>query len=85
MLSADGSPAPVFEIVVAFLMALIGIVPLAAGVAGYFLNRLNWASRAWLLAAAVLILYPCGPIGELMIGWPNYVGFAILTTVGVMN
>ncbi len=85
MLAADGSPAPAFEIVVAFVMALIGIVPLAAGIAGHLANPLSGVFRALLLAAAVLILYPAGPIGELVIGWMNYVGFAIFGVVGLLN
>ena len=42
------------------LFALLGVVPLAAGVAGYLFGPMGMVSRGLALVAALLILYPAG-------------------------
>ncbi|MDX1502383.1 MAG: TRAP transporter fused permease subunit, partial [Thermoanaerobaculia bacterium] len=62
MLDADGGVAGVGPIVLAVLLAAVGIVPLAAGIAGYLRGRLGWGRRGALLLAAGLLLYPGRPL-----------------------
>jgi len=47
-----------FEIVTMTVLALIGIVALAAAVQGYFLSDLNILQRLFLLSVPILIIYP---------------------------
>ena len=58
MLDRDGGLASAVSIVVAVLLAVLGIIPLAAGIAGYLRRPLGWGTRAVLLASAALALYP---------------------------
>ncbi len=58
LMSADGSSPAIFSVVLAVLAAVIGILSLAAGMAGYLLNPLSWPWRIVLFAAAGCSLYP---------------------------
>jgi len=48
----------VFEIITMTVLALLGIVGLAAAVQGYFLSSLNMLQRILLFAVPILIIYP---------------------------
>ena len=48
----------VFEIITVSVLALAGIIALAAAVQGYFLNHLNILQRLFLFAVPILITYP---------------------------
>ncbi len=85
MLQADGSAAPLTEILPVFLFALLGVIPLAAGVAGYLFGPMGMVSRGLGLLAALLILYPAGAVGEMSLSPVNMVGLAILTVLAVLS
>jgi TRAP-type uncharacterized transport system fused permease subunit len=46
------------EILIAVVTAVIGVVLLAAGCAGYLFRPLSWISRGFLWLAALLLLLP---------------------------
>ena len=46
------------KIILDVLFVVIGIVPLTAGIAGYFLNRVSWSLRVLLVGSAFLIFVP---------------------------
>ncbi len=85
MLQADGSTAAFLDVVPVFLLALLGVVPLAAGIAGHLFGPLEWAPRSVILLSAVLILYPSGAIGTLSLSLPNIIGVVALVAAGVWN
>lgn len=70
----------------ALLAATLGILALAAAMAGFFFHRLGWMSRLALFVAAGCALYP----GQVQIGgyWVpllDLLGIAILAVVAVMS
>jgi TRAP transporter 4TM/12TM fusion protein len=85
MLQADGSAASLTEIVPVFLFALLGVVPLAAGVAGYLFGPLGMAWRGLGIFAAILILYPAGTVGEMSLAPVNMVGLAVLAVLAIVS
>jgi len=58
MLSADGETATFVSIAAAVLLAVLGIVPFAAGIAGYLRGPLTPLLRALCFAAAAALLMP---------------------------
>ncbi|HSK76739.1 MAG TPA: TRAP transporter fused permease subunit [Thermoanaerobaculia bacterium] len=58
MLSPDGGPAPLTAIFVATTIAICGIVPLAAALAGFLVRPLSLGARAILLVASFCSLLP---------------------------
>lgn len=50
-----GSPWSIFT---SFITASIGVVILAAGMMGWFLQETNWVERIFLMAAAILLIKP---------------------------
>ena len=82
MLAPTGEAADAPAIAVAVLVAVAGIVPLAAGLAGYLRGPLATWERALLLAAAALALFPSGPeiLGAFTL--PNLVG--VLATLALV-
>jgi TRAP-type uncharacterized transport system fused permease subunit len=58
MLDADGGNAAVGDVLVATGVAVFGILPLAACIAGFLFGRLAWPTRALLFASAMLLLLP---------------------------
>ncbi|XZE54865.1 TRAP transporter permease [Planctomycetaceae bacterium SH139] len=58
LMSADGSSPAILSVVLAVVAAVIGILSLAAGMAGYLLSPLSWPWRIVLFAAAACSLYP---------------------------
>lgn len=85
MLRGDGSTATVLEVAPVLVLAILGVVPLAAGIAGYLFAPLDGIRRFLLLACAVLILYP-GQVGagtDLTI--VNWIGIGVLAVVSSLN
>ena len=85
MLSADGSPAPWIEVVIVFLFAMLGIVPLAACVAGYLFSPLNLMWRVLALVSALAILYPAGAVGEMTLNALNFTGLGLFGLLSVVS
>ncbi len=83
MLDAGGGPAAPLPVVVAVIVAVLGIVPLAAGIAGYLLGRLGAGERALLLAAAAMGLFPetTGPLAAWDLSPWNLAGIALFALV----
>ena len=85
MLSADGSPAPWIEVVIVFLFAMLGIVPLAACVSGYLFSSLGIIWRALALISALSILYPAGAVGEMTLNALNFTGLGLFALIAVVS
>ena len=85
MLSSDGQTAPFVHVVAATLLAVAGIVPFAAGIAGYLFSPLGAVGRTLLFVAAALLLVPhSGPqLGGVSSG--VVVGAALLAGIAVVN
>jgi TRAP transporter 4TM/12TM fusion protein len=87
MLGPDGTTAPIGTIVVAFVVAMLGIVPFAAGIAGWLFAPLSVPMRVLAFAAAATLLLP-GPyvaIGGVDVPLLVVVGLLLLTTLSVLN
>lgn len=82
MLQADGSTASLGAIAAAFCIALAGIVPLAAGIAGHFFAPLGPLQRSLALLSAVLLLYPGG---DAFTSWTDLTGLALLALVSASS
>jgi TRAP-type uncharacterized transport system fused permease subunit len=87
MLGHDGEPASVFSVAGAVLMALLGILPLAAGIAGYLFGPLSGLKRGLLLAAAALVLQPSTALalGATGLSAWDAVGLILMTAVAVTS
>jgi len=46
------------QVAYAWIPASVGIVCLAAGLHGFLIRKLNWAERAWIIAAALCLVKP---------------------------
>jgi len=60
MLAPTGGPAPLADTIQAFMVAFLGVVAFAAGLAGYLFVRVGPGTRVLLFVAAALLLAP-GP------------------------
>ncbi len=80
MLANDGGTAKISDIVVAFVLAALGMLPFAAAIAGTFGGPLSWPKRALLFAAALGLFFPASDriVESLSIAWPNVMGGALL-------
>lgn len=58
LLAVDGSTPPLWNVVVAITAASLGILALAAAMAGFLFHRLGWGLRAALFVAAASALFP---------------------------
>jgi TRAP transporter 4TM/12TM fusion protein len=58
LLSADGGAAAPLRVVGSLAVAVLGVVALAAGLAGYLQRELGWVARSILFAGAALLLFP---------------------------
>jgi TRAP transporter 4TM/12TM fusion protein len=87
MLDSAGEPAAPQRIALAVLLAVVGILPFAAGIAGYLFNRLSVPQRSLLLLSAGLLLLPAPSTNVAGIGIPfvALVGLVLLTTVAFLN
>ncbi len=79
MLSPSGEAAPWLAVIAAFALVAAGVVPLAAGIAGYFGRPLAWPWRVGLIVTALLIFAPVRGEGlaGLPVGWLNLLGLAV--------
>jgi TRAP transporter 4TM/12TM fusion protein len=83
MLNADGETAAPGSIALATAVAILGIVPFAAGIAGFLFAPLSVSHRAILFLSAGLLLFPTRFAG---MGWiPGAVGLALLATISIVN
>jgi len=56
LLSPDGSPAPFLPVLSNLLLTLLGLIPLAASVTGYWFTRIVLWKRIFLLTAAMTLI-----------------------------
>ena len=75
LMTVDGSAVDPVRVVVSVLVAVIGIVALAAGIAGWLRGWLDRPLRAAALVAAALLLWPAAA-GQL-VTWNHAVGFVL--------
>ena len=78
MLAADGTRASPWAIAAAVILAVAGIVPLAAAIAGYLWRPLTPGWRLAMLVSSGLLLLP--GLGRLHLSVWHAVGVAILIT-----
>jgi TRAP-type uncharacterized transport system fused permease subunit len=78
MLASDGNAAPWLDVAKAVALALLGIIPFAAGIAGHLVRPLPVWQRALLFVAAALLLIPGTPL------LPP-VGLALFAAVSILN
>ena len=78
LLSPDGGGAGFFAVTVNILIAVLGIIPLAASVSGYFFSPLDFWKRAGLLAAALVFFFTHS-------GWLQLLAFIIFVAIGIFN
>ena len=78
LLSPDGGTAGFFSIAVSILIAILGIVALAASVSGYWFAPLNFWKRMGLLSAAAVFFLT-------QLGWGQLVGFIVVAAVAFFN
>ena len=78
LLSPDGGTASLVPIAVNVLIAVFGIVSLAASVTGHWFAPLNFWKRAGLLAAAAVFFLTAS-------GWAQFLGFIAIVAIGCFN
>ena len=78
LLSPDGGTAGFFGVAASVLIAIFGIVALAASVSGYWFAPLNFGKRTGLLAAAVVFFLVHS-------GWGQLAAFILVTAIGIFN
>ena len=86
MMDAKGDPAGLLEIVPAVVMAVLGVIPLAASISGYLFRKLSLIERALLLGSAALILFPGSgiEIGTFETSWGSLVGLVALVAISAL-
>ena len=86
LLAADGGSPTLWAVLHAVLAATIGILALAAGLAGYLRKNLSIASRVFLFVSAALLLAPLTKIGDMQVGLAvDIVGGLIFVAVLSVN
>jgi TRAP-type uncharacterized transport system fused permease subunit len=87
MLNDAGDTAAWGAVVLAFLVAVAGIVPFAAGISGQLFGRLSAPARAMLLASAALLLVPVRAVSFAGAEVPlvPLAGLLLFAIVGVFN
>ncbi len=87
LLSIDGGLPPVGAVLAAVLIAVLGVLLFAAGIAGFLFSRTPPLERALLFVAAALLLAP-GPT-VMLAGWPVHVldasGIALALPLVIVN
>ncbi len=78
LLSPNGGTASFFAIAASILIAVFGIISLAASVSGYWFAPLNFWKRAGLLAAAAAFFLTHS-------GWGQLIAFILLVAIGFFN
>ena len=74
---AQAAYAPWDELVLAVSTAIVGVVALAAGIAGFCRQEANWLQRSMFLASAGMLLYPDM--------WLNVGGGGLFVTTVLVN
>ena len=87
MLAPSGEPAAVLDVLGSLVLAALGILPFAAGIAGYLFRPLSPWLRVLLFAAAALLLVPAGHValGGLDIPLLGVAGLVIFAFVALTN
>ena len=78
LLSPDGATAAFFPVAFNILIAILGIVALAASVSGYWFAPLNFGKRTGLLVAAAVFFLTHS-------SWGQLVAFIVVAAVGFFN
>ena len=78
LLSPDGRTAGFFAIAVGIMVAIFGIISLAASVSGYWFAPLNFWKRVGLLAAAAVFFLT-------HLGWGQLVALIVIAAIGFFN
>ena len=78
LLSPDGGTASFFAIAASILIAVFGIISLAASVSGYWFAPLNFWKRVGLLAAAAVFFLTYS-------GWGQLAAFILVAAIGFFN
>lgn len=78
MLSPSGETAQAGGVLAATGLAVLGLLPLAAGISGYLFAPLSLLPRLLLVAAAMLLLLPALPVLDL-------IGLLLFVGVGLVN
>ncbi|MFV1966417.1 MAG: TRAP transporter permease [Pirellulaceae bacterium] len=78
LMAPEGETLTVRAVLHALIAAVVGIVALAAGLAGFFQNRLAWWERSAMFVAAALLLTPVTRIASFDIGLSVDIAGAIL-------
>jgi TRAP transporter 4TM/12TM fusion protein len=78
LMTASGETPHFVTVAVAVAVSVLGIIPLAAGMAGYFWTPLSVTSRAWLFLASALLLTPVQQ------DWTGGLRLSILDVAGAM-
>ncbi|HXV63888.1 MAG TPA: TRAP transporter fused permease subunit [Vicinamibacteria bacterium] len=88
LLLGDGdAPVSIVSALLATLVVLVGIVPLAAGVAGYLTSELSTTMRGVLLFSAALLFFPGRDlsVGGVELSVANLAGGAVLAAVYLLE
>ena len=84
--AATNALPPLADLVLAVGAASVGIVSLAAGIAGYFRAPLSMWSRCLLMVAAALLLSPDISVAGQEIGWiANVAGGVLFALMAAVN
>ena len=82
LLNPDGGAAGFFAVTVNVLIAVLGIIPLAAGVSGYWFARLDFWKRAILLPASMVFFFSHSGGGQI---WLQVLAFMVVAAIGFLN
>jgi TRAP transporter 4TM/12TM fusion protein len=87
LLTNAGEALSLISVVIAVIVAVLGVVSFASALAGYFFNPLSTAFRITLFIAAALMLYPEQgfSVGKLNLSITDLMGGALLFTIAIMN
>jgi TRAP transporter 4TM/12TM fusion protein len=83
LVSPTGDTPRLSSVIGAVAIALLGITPLAAGIAGYLRGPLGLGARTVLVTASLLMLFPGGPALPFVatVSWINVCGLAVFLAV----
>jgi len=86
LMAADGGPPEILAVLLSVTAATLGVLALAAGMAGYLFSPLGWPLRLLLFAAAACSLYPDqASLGASRISVIDLIGAVILVSVMVAS
>jgi TRAP-type uncharacterized transport system fused permease subunit len=87
LLANNGQDPSFISVALAVVAAVLGILALAAALAGYLFNPLSKAHRIGLYVAAALILYPSRGIamGDINLPITDLAGAAVLFVIALLN